>query len=38
MFTAPELMTAIQLGLPIPVLIWNNRGLRQISDDIWVVR
>ncbi len=34
MFTAPELMTAVQLELPIPVLIWNNHGFKQISGDM----
>ncbi len=32
LFTAAELGTAVELGLPIVVLLWNNDGLGQIRD------
>jgi len=31
-FTLPELGTAVELGLTLPVLVWNNDGLGQIRD------
>ncbi|RMD95418.1 MAG: hypothetical protein D6811_00970, partial [Alphaproteobacteria bacterium] len=34
MFTMPELLTAAQLGLPLPVILWDNGGLKQIRDDL----
>lgn len=34
MFTMPELITAAELGLPIPIIIWENGGLKQIQDDM----
>ncbi len=34
MFTMPELMVASDLGLPLPVVIWENGGLKQIQDDL----
>jgi len=34
MFTMPELVTAAQLKLPIPIIIWENGGLKQIQDDM----
>ncbi|MFT5505695.1 MAG: 5-guanidino-2-oxopentanoate decarboxylase [Gammaproteobacteria bacterium] len=34
MFTMPELVTAAQLKLPIPIVIWENGGLKQIQDDM----
>ena len=34
MFTMPELMTAVDLGLPLPIVIWENGGLKQIQDDM----
>ena len=34
MFTMPELMTASDLGLPLPIVIWENGGLKQIQDDM----
>ena len=34
MFTVQELATAVQEGLSIPVVIWNNGALRQIRDDM----
>ena len=34
MFTMPELVTAAELGLPLPVIIWENGGLKQIQDDM----
>jgi thiamine pyrophosphate-dependent acetolactate synthase large subunit-like protein len=32
MFTVQELMTAVELQLPIPIVLWNNRGYQQIRD------
>ena len=34
MFTMPELLTAAELKLPLPVVIWENGGLKQIQDDM----
>ncbi len=34
MFTVQELVTAAELNLPIPILLWNNGGLKQIQDDM----
>lgn len=34
MFTCQELVTAAELKLPIPVILWNNKGLKQIRDDM----
>lgn len=34
MFTMPELMVACDLELPLPVIIWENGGLKQIQDDL----
>ncbi|MXZ81830.1 MAG: 5-guanidino-2-oxopentanoate decarboxylase [Gammaproteobacteria bacterium] len=34
MFTMPELMTAAELELPLPIIIWENGGLKQIQDDM----
>ena len=34
MFTMPELVTAAELKLPLPVVIWDNGGLKQIQDDM----
>ncbi|MDJ0614277.1 MAG: 5-guanidino-2-oxopentanoate decarboxylase [Rhizobiaceae bacterium] len=34
MFTMPELLTAAQAGLGIPIILWNNEGLKQIRDDM----
>ncbi len=34
MFTMPELMVASDLGLALPVIIWENGGLKQIQDDL----
>lgn len=33
-FTAQELGTAVDQGLGLPVVIWNNRGLGQIQKDM----
>ena len=33
-FTLPELMTAVELQLPLPVVVWNNQALAQIRDDM----
>jgi acetolactate synthase-1/2/3 large subunit len=30
-FTLPELATAVELGLPVPILLWNNRGYGEIK-------
>ena len=32
MFTLPELATAVELKLSLPVLVWNNDSLAQIKD------
>ena len=32
MFTLPELATAAELKLSLPVLVWNNESLAQIKD------
>lgn len=32
MFTVQELVTAAELQLPLPIILWNNDGLRQIED------
>jgi len=34
MFTLQELVTAAELCLPIPILLWNNSCLKQIKDDM----
>ncbi len=34
MFTVQELVTAAELGLALPIVIWNNGGLKQIQDDM----
>ena len=34
MFTVQELVTAAELNLPIPIIIWANGGLKQIQDDM----
>lgn len=34
LFTAPELGTAVEQKLPIPIILWNNDGLGQIRDDM----
>ena len=34
MFTIQELTTAAELKLPIPYIIWENGGLKQIQDDM----
>ncbi len=34
MFTMPELLTAAELNLSLPVIIWDNEGLKQIRDDM----
>ena len=30
-FTLPELATGVELGLPIPILLWNNQGYGEIK-------
>lgn len=32
LFTVQELATAVELGLALPILVWNNDGLAQIRD------
>ncbi|MCH7943507.1 MAG: decarboxylase, partial [Proteobacteria bacterium] len=34
LFTAPEIGVAVELGLPLAVILWNNDGLGQIRDDM----
>ncbi len=34
LFTVEEIGVAIELGLPLPILLWNNDGLGQIRDDM----
>jgi 5-guanidino-2-oxopentanoate decarboxylase len=33
-FTLQELMTAVELGLTLPLVVWNNGALGQIRDDM----
>ena len=33
-FTLPELCTAVELELSLPVVVWNNAALGQIRDDM----
>lgn len=33
-FTLQELMSAVELELPLPVVVWNNEALAQIRDDM----
>ena len=34
MFTVQELITAAELGLALPIIIWENGGLLQIKEDM----
>ncbi len=34
MFTMQELVTAAELGIALPIIIWENGGLKQIQDDM----
>jgi 5-guanidino-2-oxopentanoate decarboxylase len=34
MFTVQELVTAAELNLSMPIILWNNNGLKQIQDDM----
>lgn len=34
MFTVQELVTGAELGLPIPIILWNNEGYQQIRGDM----
>ena len=34
MFTVQELIVAAEEGLGLPVIVWNNEGLKQIQDDM----
>jgi thiamine pyrophosphate-dependent acetolactate synthase large subunit-like protein len=33
-FTLQELLTAVELQLPLPLVVWNNEALAQIRDDM----
>ena len=33
-FTVQELMTAVELDLTLPIVVWNNEALGQIRDDM----
>jgi len=33
-FTLHELMTAVEMGLSLPIVVWNNAALGQIRDDM----
>lgn len=33
-FTVPELMTAVEAGVSLPIVVWNNSALGQIRDDM----
>jgi 5-guanidino-2-oxopentanoate decarboxylase len=33
-FTIPELMTAVEANLSLPIVVWNNSALGQIRDDM----
>jgi 5-guanidino-2-oxopentanoate decarboxylase len=33
-FTLSELMTAVETGLSLPIVVWNNSALGQIRDDM----
>ncbi len=33
-FTITELITAVEVGLPLPIVVWNNAALGQIRDDM----
>jgi thiamine pyrophosphate-dependent acetolactate synthase large subunit-like protein len=33
-FTLLELMTAVEAGLSLPIVVWNNSALGQIRDDM----
>jgi 5-guanidino-2-oxopentanoate decarboxylase len=32
LFTAPELAAAVELGLPLPIVLWDNDGFGEIDD------
>ncbi len=34
MFTMPELLTATESSISLPIIIWENGGLKQIQDDM----
>lgn len=34
MFTMPELMVAAEHNMPLPVIVWDNGGYKQIRDDM----
>ena len=37
-FTINELITAVELGLSLPIIVWNNAALGQIRDDMLAAR
>ena len=37
-FTLPDLTTAVELQLSLPVVVWNNAALGQIRDDMLAAR
>jgi thiamine pyrophosphate-dependent acetolactate synthase large subunit-like protein len=34
LFTLSELVAAVELGVSLPVIVWNNRGYREIAYDM----
>jgi thiamine pyrophosphate-dependent acetolactate synthase large subunit-like protein len=34
MFTMPEIMTAVDQKLPLPIILWDNSALQQIKDGL----
>jgi thiamine pyrophosphate-dependent acetolactate synthase large subunit-like protein len=34
MFTVQEIATAVELGLPLAILLWNNHAFGQIANDM----
>lgn len=34
LFALAELGTSVELGLPLPIVLWDNNGLGQIHDDM----
>jgi thiamine pyrophosphate-dependent acetolactate synthase large subunit-like protein len=34
MFTVQEFVTAAELKLPLPLILWHNDGYKQIRDDM----
>ena len=38
MFSMPELLTAKEQNLSLPIIIWENGGYKQIQDDMGVMK